>query len=480
VSGITTNGTAFGETWADGDEIYYNPVTGNPTNVKPVAPNIKVSVGTLIKAGAGGSGSIQVEINHGSVLGGTDANVQINGVSNGQILSYDGGNGYWKNTDLTAGTGISISETANGVLTVANTVTGGITITDNTSSASTFYPALSAVTTGTITGATTSSPKLSFVPSTGVLSANGVALTGNTGTVTSTSVVSANGFAGTVATSTTTPAITISTSITGVLKGNGTAISAATLGTDYSAGTSALGTGILKSTTTTGALTIAVAADFPTLNQNTTGTASNVTGTVAIANGGTGATTATAAFDALNPMTTTGDIIYEASATTAARLGIGTAGQVLTVVAGLPAWAAAGGGSSFPATTKMLFQQTSAPTGWTKITTTDNAALRLVSGSVSSGGTVDFTTAFAANSVGATTLSTAQLASHNHFVGLDVGSATTQFGTGTLAANRSSFTYCGSNNNGPNTSSTGSGSSHTHSYQSLAVKYVDVIIASKD
>lgn len=34
-----------------------------------------------------------------------------------------------------------------------------------------------------------------------------------------------------------------------------------------------------------------VAADVPTLNQNTTGTASNVTGTVAIANGGTGATT---------------------------------------------------------------------------------------------------------------------------------------------------------------------------------------------
>jgi hypothetical protein len=38
-----------------------------------------------------------------------------------------------------------------------------------------------------------------------------------------------------------------------------------------------------------------VAADIPTLNQNTTGTASNVTGTVAIANGGTGATTNTAA-----------------------------------------------------------------------------------------------------------------------------------------------------------------------------------------
>jgi hypothetical protein len=35
-----------------------------------------------------------------------------------------------------------------------------------------------------------------------------------------------------------------------------------------------------------------VASDIPTLNQNTTGTASNVTGTVAVANGGTGGTTA--------------------------------------------------------------------------------------------------------------------------------------------------------------------------------------------
>jgi len=36
-----------------------------------------------------------------------------------------------------------------------------------------------------------------------------------------------------------------------------------------------------------------VAADIPTLNQNTTGTASNVTGTVAVANGGTGVITST-------------------------------------------------------------------------------------------------------------------------------------------------------------------------------------------
>ena len=47
-----------------------------------------------------------------------------------------------------------------------------------------------------------------------------------------------------------------------------------------------------------------VAADIPTLNQSTTGTASNVTGTVAIANGGTGQTTATLGFNALAPSQT--------------------------------------------------------------------------------------------------------------------------------------------------------------------------------
>ena len=82
---------------------------------------------------------------------------------------------------------------------------------------------------------------------------------GGSGTVTSVSVASANGFAGTVANPTTTPAISVQTSITGLLKGNGTAVSGAVAGTDYSAGTSGLATGLVKSTTGTGALTIAVA-----------------------------------------------------------------------------------------------------------------------------------------------------------------------------------------------------------------------------
>ncbi len=63
-------------------------------------------------------------------------------------------------------------------------------------------------------------------------------------------------------------------------------------------------------------------------------------GTLAIANGGTGQTTAAAAFNALSPMTTTGDITYEVSAGTAGRLGIGSTGNVLTVSGGVPTWAA--------------------------------------------------------------------------------------------------------------------------------------------
>jgi len=45
--------------------------------------------------------------------------------------------------------------------------------------------------------------------------------------------------------------------INGIVKSNGTTISAAASGTDYSAGTASLATGILKSTTSTGALSIA-------------------------------------------------------------------------------------------------------------------------------------------------------------------------------------------------------------------------------
>jgi len=53
---------------------------------------------------------------------------------------------------------------------------------------------------------------------------------------------------------------------------------------------------------------------------------------------------------ALNPSTTLGDIEYRSStANTNTRLGIGSTGDVLTVAAGVPSWAAPAGAPTFPA-----------------------------------------------------------------------------------------------------------------------------------
>ena len=132
---------------------------------------------------------------------------------------------------------------------------------------------------------------------------------------------------------------------------------------------------------------------------------------------------------------------------------------------------------SFPSGTVMLFVQTTAPTGWTKSTTHDNKALRVVSGTASSGGSVAFTTAFSSGNTGAFTLSTNEIPSHRHTI--SVGGTV----LGSQYLNVSSYNIA---DNGPLSGAatnsvglTGGGGSHTHSL-SLAVQYVDVIIATKN
>ena len=48
-----------------------------------------------------------------------------------------------------------------------------------------------------------------------------------------------------------------------------------------------------------------------------------------------------------NVLTTTGDMVYSSSGTTAARLGIGSTAQVLTVAAGIPSWATPASAGSY-------------------------------------------------------------------------------------------------------------------------------------
>lgn len=66
---------------------------------------------------------------------------------------------------------------------------------------------------------------------------------------------------------------------------------------------------------------------------------------VGVAYGGTGQTTASAGFNALSPVTSTGDLIVGNGTNSSTRLGIGSTGQVLTVSGGTATWAAASAGA---------------------------------------------------------------------------------------------------------------------------------------
>ena len=150
----------------------------------------------------------------------------------------------------------------------------------------------------------------------------------------------------------------------------------------------------------------------------------------------------------------------------------GTSGNVLT--SNGTDWVSSAPGGGFPSGTVMLFAQTSAPTGWTKSTTHNNKALRVVSGTASSGGSVDFTTAFASGlNAGDTTLSISQIPSHNH-TGTYVSSTSVGGQTGVYYNTNRAASGTG------NVPAEGGGGSHNHTLPSFNVAYVDVILASKD
>ena len=266
------------------------------------------------------TGLVQVTINSGQQIavigGGSIGTISLPVTGESVTLIYNSGNAYWyqaNNPDLTIAGDVTGTLSASILKNTGPGATGPI-------GDGTHVPVVTIDAKGRVTGLTSQA-----------------ITSGGSGTVTTVSVVNANGFNGTVATATSTPAITLLTTANGILKGNSGsgAISAATAGTDYPAtgvisaggptgsatvipvitynangqltivttatvnptqinGTSlaSLGTGILKNTTGTGVPSIAIAADFPTLNQNTSGTASNLSGTPALPNGTTATTQA--------------------------------------------------------------------------------------------------------------------------------------------------------------------------------------------
>jgi hypothetical protein len=79
--------------------------------------------------------------------------------------------------------------------------------------------------------------------------------------------------------------------------------------------------------------------------KNTVSLTAGVNGTLPVANGGTGQTTASAAFNALSPVTTAGDLIIGNGTNSSTRLGIGTNGYVLTSNGTTASWQASGSSS---------------------------------------------------------------------------------------------------------------------------------------
>jgi len=137
----------------------------------------------------------------------------------------------------------------------------------------------------------------------------------------------------------------------------------------------------------------------------------------------------------------------------------------------------------------MVFQQTNAPTGWTKQTTHDNKALRLVTGTVGTGGSSNFTTALGtpalSGSTGSTTLSINQVPSHSHRIGWDSNVNANAEGARAFAGNAAFNNFwTGSRfSAGRPMEYLGGGGSHNHTMSgtaSINVQYVDFIIANRD
>lgn len=107
------------ENWQDGTILYLDPsVPGGLTKYIHTAPAPRVVVAMVVHAHS--NGSIFVRITHGSVLGGTDGNVEFTSLQDGDKIVYNGTLQRWEN--------ISVGGTKVDQLT---TITRSITLTDN-------------------------------------------------------------------------------------------------------------------------------------------------------------------------------------------------------------------------------------------------------------------------------------------------------------------------------------------------------------
>ena len=334
--------------YTDGAQLYLSPTTaGTYTTTKPYAPDHLVYV-AVVEHAHPTQGKLFVKVQNGYELDELH-NVAAQSPSNGQTIVYNSSTSLWeKNT-------VSLTAGVNGTLPIANGGTGATTASAALTSLGAYpasNPNGYTSNTGTVTSVTGTAPIASSGGNTPAISisqattstdgylsstdwntfnnkqAAGTYVTsvsGSTGRITSSggttpAIDLASGVvtAGTTGSSSLIPVITVDTygRVTGVTtasnpQGTVTDVTATSPVVSSGGATPAIslasGYGdtqnpyasktanyvLAAPNGSSGAPTFRaiVAADIPTLNQNTTGTASNVTGVVAVANGGTGTST---------------------------------------------------------------------------------------------------------------------------------------------------------------------------------------------
>jgi len=307
----------------------------NATGILTITDYAAATVGTVAPGGAA-----NIALLDNTTVGGT-----------WDVHGYIPENVTWGTNALSLGSTVITGGTWNGG--TIGTAYGGTGLTTFTAANSALYStSSSALTAGTLPVAAGGSGATTFTAN-GVVYGNGTSALGVTSAGTTGQVLVGNtGSAPSWATVSSSLVSSFQTSLSGLTPSTATTGAVTLAGT---LGPTSGGTGLTSYTQgdlvyATAANTLGTLADVATGNAlisggvgadplwGKIGLSTHVSGTLPIGNGGTGQTTASAAFDALNPMTTVGDMIYEGSGPTAVRLPIGSSNQVLTVVGGIPSW----------------------------------------------------------------------------------------------------------------------------------------------
>lgn len=99
ISGINTTGSLYGETWVDGDLLYLSStVLGGLTKTLPTAPRIKSLIAVVIKSDSV-NGILEVKLNLSPEINDLN-NVNINSVTNRNLLVYNSTLGLWDNRTI--------------------------------------------------------------------------------------------------------------------------------------------------------------------------------------------------------------------------------------------------------------------------------------------------------------------------------------------------------------------------------------------